>query len=70
MKCPYRIITTKKPGPAFSEITEQAFAECYGEECPHYRPEHKIGSLTALEYCSKSLVEELTAKKEKSTKWQ
>lgn len=68
MKCPYRIITTKKPGQAFSEITEQAFAECYGEECPHYRPECKIGNLTRLECCSKSLVEERNSIKEKQTK--
>lgn len=49
---------------------EQAFAECYGEECPYYRPEYKTRNLTYPAYCSKSLVEELTAKKEKSTKWQ
>ena len=43
MKCPYRIITKKRPDRAFSEVTEQEFAECYGSECPYYRPETPIG---------------------------
>lgn len=64
MKCPYRIIQTVNASGVLPTIS-QDFAECYGEECPHYRPERKIGNLTALAYCSKSLVDEINAKKEK-----
>lgn len=51
MKCPYRkvIIDLKSMGLGG---TEEAFAECYKEECPCYVPERQFsGGIKATEYC-------------------
>jgi hypothetical protein len=64
MKCPYRIIETVDASGVIP-TKSQDFAECYGELCPHYRPEFTRRNITRPAYCSKSLVDEINAKKEK-----
>lgn len=70
MKCPYRKNKTKawaggvgSDGPGVVE----EFAECYGTECPYYKPEVVVGRLTTPAACGRVLFEELNAKKETRT---
>ena len=60
MKCPYRKSETIKryrvngnTGPA----VEEEFADCYGTECPFYKPEAEASGLTVPETCWRALVE-------------
>lgn len=56
MKCPYRKITYHFPeGRINPAHEEEAFAECYGTECPYYVDSHQYsGGLETQPYCNRA----------------
>lgn len=60
MKCPFRKITIKDDkrninGITIGSTTREEFAECYGYDCPHYRPRLEIGDVIAPEHCYRAV---------------
>ena len=67
MKCPFRITNKIKweSGAASGEPEMvQEFAECYGAECPYYRPESHFGSVKIPEHCGRVINEKTKSGKE------
>lgn len=56
MKCPYRKITERiDSGDGFD--THEYFAECYGEDCPLYETELKLGTAIRPAFCKRAETE-------------
>ena len=54
MKCPYRKVTIDLKSMGLDGV-EEAFAECYREECPFYAPEnHSYTNIVVPEYCKRT----------------
>lgn len=68
MKCPYRTIkreTVDLTSGLGEPVTTTDFADCYGTECPFYKPPNYYGSLSTEEGCRQVEIQEKNANKEK-----
>lgn len=56
MKCPYRKITYHFPQASMQTARdEEAFAECYGTECPYYVESQQYkGGIETQAYCNRA----------------
>lgn len=57
MKCPYRKNTEHIRETNCRFVIHEQFAECYGEDCPLYEAELKLGTAIRPAFCKRAETE-------------